>query len=495
MDGAPMENVDDARTTELSALAQQSPREASLGAAPETPSLQTGGSVRDVNENELGDVFLPEDAESNPKRELDVALAFGSEDHVIEIVAELVDESLAISLDAFYERRLCGYAAKWLVDCMFEVILPASVAPFPTRDLESSHLTSPDSDPALHVLHPPRHTLREPLPNEIDPFSRHEIPLRAPTESDPLSSKIGSSSIASARASRHSHGASVTRGSLSHPSPRSSFRTRVSSLSYASSPPTSPRSAYATHGSFAAAGAPEVYQQHAPGVVYSTAPPPRMSPRKATVALKNAHRMSNSSSSGKRGSAVSDCDAEEKTLAEDGSDTGGAATHPDVNDAHTSAKKENSNPFFDGNAPIEVEFVVKRSRASSQLERDGYSAVQLPELSPRRRLNRSEPQPMTDPELARTSGNTHKRAGRLANGTSSDLPREVERADLFHEDAGSIQTHIKSMVLSPGVKLQDGEETKTGGELPLFPTKMRRATFYVRGFAVDAVRCFLRFAI
>ncbi|GAB9463788.1 Protein abnormal spindle [Globisporangium polare] len=135
-------------------------------------------------------------------------------------------------------------------------------------------------------------------------------------------------------------------------------------------------------------------------------------------------------------------------------------------------------PYMEENAPVQVEFAIKRGvgeRRRSSNKSGLQQHLLLPELSPQRRLSRNATPPVYPLSELKPDGSllltTDQDSEQL--GLSHDAGSEH-----FSEDPASLQSPLKTLVLAPGVKLQNGDEMKVGPELPLFPTHMRKATFY-----------------
>lgn len=462
--------------------------------------------------NDVADSRFQQDDQSSLTLELprmsSLTCSFDGDDLVVDIVAELVEQSMMRSLEAFYERRLCGYASYCAVNAVFDIVLALLETPFAkcertTHAKYESELE--DNDPVMPVLCRPPSALVEPQPNTIDPFCFFGVPVRAP---EPPTSQLyanytigtGTKLQHSGAGAGHASKCGDRRGSHSRPSSQSSsFRVRK-----AAPPPTvpvSPRSAAVAQAfSNSTTG-----QYHAPGVVYSTAPPPRVSPRKAMTLLKNAHRISaaapiNSENPGGLGGEEESVEATNESDVPL-NDAAHAAAAP-VGIGSKSGHRRDSHgypavrrligmhgedgseddlgtlgrPLMEENAPVQVEFVIKQSgdrRRSSGIDKSAFHHPILPELSPQRRLSkRALPSgyPLNEPR--------HDNSSQLLSGPL-DTSQEVE-SEQYYEYPASLHSPLKSLVLAPGVKLQNGEETKTGPELPLFPKRMRKATFYVR---------------
>lgn len=445
-----------------------------------------------------------------PRTPLPAAFSFDGDDLVVEIVAELVEESVKCSLEEFYERRLPGYTSQCAANAVFDVVFALlETQPAKCERLKpGDHEAQPEgNDPVMHVLCQPPSALAEPQPNAIDPFCFYGVPLRSPEEPATalLSQLYASNSIPVGIKLQHSGGAGAGttsndgdhRGSYSRPSSQSSsFRVRKA----ASTAPLSPRSAAAQ-----ANGTP-TGEYHAPGVVYSTAPPPRISPRKAMTLLKNAHRISVTApaapgrpdgADGKKSGPGTSSDENESDTNPSGVVplNGGARgnnkhNHRRDSNGYTAAwgsgdqyDEELNNldtiarPYVEENAPVQVEFAIKRGderRRSSNKSTLGHPI--LPELSPQRRVSRNASPSLFPLSKLRPDGSLL-----LATGQGSGVlnPSHEAESEHFSVDAASLQSPLKSLVLAPGVKLQNGGETKVGPELPLFPTHMRKVTFYV----------------
>lgn len=440
------------------------------------------------------------------------AFSFDGDDLVVEIVGELAEESMTRSLEAFYECRLPGYASQCGADAVFDAVF----ALLETPCVKCERLTNGDSeicregnDPVMQVLCRLPSALAEPEPNAIDPFCFYGVPLRSPVQpaATILSQMHGSNSIPVGIKLQHCGAASNyddPRGSHSRPpSQSSSFRARKAAPTPPSAP-VSPRSAPAA-AQLSANDANGEY--HAPGVVYSTAPPPpRVSPRKVMTLLKNAHRLSSTAPAASNHSradgerdvpSTSSEENENDTSASDsvplnGGVRGNKQGHRRDSSGFTSAwgsggmQHENDDdmettvrPYMEENAPVQVEFAIKRGvgeRRRSSNKSGLQQHLLLPELSPQRRLSRNATPPVYPLSELKPDGSllltTDQDSEQL--GLSHDAGSEH-----FSEDPASLQSPLKTLVLAPGVKLQNGDEMKVGPELPLFPTHMRKATFYV----------------
>lgn len=444
-----------------------------------------------------------------PRTPSSAAFSFDGDDLVVEIVAELVEESLKRSLEEFYERRLPGYVSQCAANTIFDVVFALLETPPAKceRLKPGDHEAQPKgNDPVMHVLCQPPSALVEPQPNAIDPFCFYGVPLRSPEESATalLSQLYASYSIPVGMKLQHSGGAGAGnasndgghRGCYSRPSSQSSlFRVRKA----ASTAPLSPRSAAAQ-----ANGTP-TGEYHAPGVVYSTVSPPRISPRKAMTLLKNAHRVSvtapavpgrpDGADGKKSGSGTSSDENESDTNPSGVVPLNGGArgntkhSHMRDSSSYTSAwgshniheedddLETTERPLMEENAPVQVEFAIKRGgerRRSSNKSTPQHPI--LPELSPQQRLNRNASPSLFPLSELRPGGSLL-----LATGQDSGYldPSHKAESKHFSVNAASLQSPLKSLVLAPGVKLQNGDETKVGPELALFPTRMRKATFYV----------------
>lgn len=520
-----------------SASVPTSPRSASVAASADTEDDSALLDALDGDDND-DSAALDDTRQERPLRDrMHRALSvFDSDDVVVDAIAELIDDAVVCSIEAFYERKLFKYAATWLGDRVFQALRVVSFTPLPRCELPSESIET-TNDPVMAVVCPPHREriLREPLPCAVDPFSRHGIALRAPES--PLSpSHLTHATMSTSRIRGGGH---VGKDSPSRPSSHASFRMRKAAASLASSasPPVSPRSAgvaaRAGFGLLRDANDAGQGHQHAPGVVYSTAPPPRISPRKAMLLLKNAHRVSavgGPSAPAKRDhgekttgdienrSDGSTADPDESDVKCDGAssavapsagvrrrrasaDNGVAArSSDDVSDDREQrgdddgqdADENAMTSFFDTNKPIQVEFAIKRgghqhshhprhSHSDPSGANHSSSSVFLPELSPQRRLSRSATPPATS-----VIGLNGSRALLEQMPHTDDNDRSDDHCI---DDASNLHSQLQTMVLAPGVKLQCDEGTKTGPELPLFPTRMRKATFYVRCGTPTQQRC------
>lgn len=428
--------------------------------------------------------------------------ALDGDDIVAELVGDLVEESMIRSVETFYQQRLTGFASRWIADSMLEVVL--STLGVPSAACERDGASHPANDPILSVLYPPPSALYEPQRSRIDLCCRHEIPLKPPERKPSHETMMSPPNHSIYNKRLHRGPASNCGGrkdSSSRASSHSPLRVQKATIPPESSVASSSSSAVSTLDSKDLGNG----EYHAPGVVYSTAPPPRVSPRKAMALLKTAQHMSGVGAAPpspliyppKESDDEATGDVSSEVKQPDGADALSDAScslsphakqsiHPRrrlrgaVGDAMSKG-----DPFVEEITPIEVEFVVKRSSSGDKRDRrSNGSLLQLPELSPHKQRRRPRQTTFVAGDDSEHSLHQH-RDGVITVGDGSastdDSRFSGDDNDRCCGDLWSSQSHIESMVLAPGVKLQAGVETKAGPALPFVPTRMRKATFYVSG--------------
>ncbi|KAF1317847.1 Protein abnormal spindle, partial [Globisporangium splendens] len=358
--------------------------------------------------------------------------------------------------------------------------------------------------------------LSEPRPSQLDICCRHGIPLRPP-DPQPSSEMMG---LAFAASDYHVQRGDRMKGSPSRASSLVSFQMR---RKLGASPPASPRTSASFNTSANAFTSSSSSEVHAPGVVFSTAP--RVSPRKAMALLKTATRMSASAMApaSRLASKTADQDPCTEEMKQE-SLTNAASADDDASSTSPSLERDSVNrkrrtrqqdaggnefttapwyshdelendgddggdgldPFIEKNTPIQVEFVIQRSNHHSH-SNDSSSHANLSFLPPLSPTAARDRRPSRTPSMV---GNENEHGllggvcrdadtGRLSRcGGGERMGDEDTDDNQFQENPLNLHHHLQSMVLAPGVRLQTGIETKNGPDLPVFPTRMRKVTFY-----------------
>lgn len=387
---------------------------------------------------------------------------FDTDDVVVAIIDDAIYSSVAHSLETFYNARLVGYVADSAARALFEVMAPV----FATREFGTLR-----RDPLEDVVFPSatRAVERESSRSDIDSFSRSEIPVR---HWQRLSEVYYGSPTSSKHSSPSHTPRSMGKGER-HDSPVASRPSSLCSFNQHKKKAHAVGHAGTGHSSTTADLTAAAI---APGVVFSTAPPEdsqRSSPRKAMTLLRNAHRLStpsskmepsappgdaaDSASAGARDNDVRSIDDRDSNGAKgDGSSGRRRRFSIDIMNPQVSGGLLLDDDGESASAAVEVEYSIKRQSPGRR-----NSTTILPELA-----TPFTTAPSTDP---------------LGGADSNECVGEKQYVvDPMSQD-------FQAMPLSPGVKLQAGETTKLGPELPLFTTRMRKSTFYVsqRWFAIS----------
>jgi hypothetical protein len=382
---------------------------------------------------------------------------FEAEDVAIAIIDDAISDSVAQSLETFYHERLLGYVADSVTRMAFEAMAPV----FATREFANAR-----QDPIQDVVFPSAiHPVeRKPSRGGVDSFSKSEIPVRNWR-------RLSDAYYGSPTHSRHSSPSQTPRSmgkgerhdspTASRPSSLCSFNQRKKKMN---------TGVYVGVAQSAVNGGSNG-TAIAPGVVFSTAPPeelPRPSPRKAMALLRSAHRLSTplpstapppqpgEADEGQTDNAVfakdtDDCSSEEHES--NGGDSDHSSGHRqrfsiDIMNPHTSESMLQDDDENE-TAPVKVEYSIKRLSPGKVA-----STTVLPELV-------AHPAAVSSNVLEREGGDPSEDIGET------------------HYVVDSMTQGFHDMMLSPGVKLQAGETTKAGPELPLFVARMRKSTFYV----------------
>lgn len=407
-------------------------------------------------------------------------VVFDGDGIVMRLINDFIMDAVLGAREQFFRRRLMAFVSTCMTDRMFEAIIP-------TLDLPRS--TDPTSvcenqDPIVQTLQRPADAIRGPSASFVDLHCQFEIPVVAVTPQKtkeamittpkPAKQDMSVSSLASYRVKRHAN--------------------------VSTAPPKEPQT---------------LLDGHRPGIVFSTAPPPRISPRKAMTLLKSAHRLSAVPPQSKQ--TVSEDKPCDQIHTFQGSQSTSEDDHTSVSSAEQTSGMDQrrsrgcleSNttwvqpqaPDFLGSGtgegvitddiltPIQIEFQVKRHRHRhhhyhQQQHHDPHAQVDsrhLPDLTPQRRLSNAssigselenhEPEFKNSLQFSRSSYH-------IDPTLSSPLSDSCDDSD---DPSREREPHqLERMVLAAGVKLQTGEISKAGPELPVFPSRMRRATFFVR---------------
>lgn len=402
-------------------------------------------------------------------------LVFDGEDIVIGLIDDFIVYTVLGAREQFFKRHLMAFVSTGMTDRIFEAIIPTFELPSSADPANACD----SQDPIVHTLRLPFDAVHEPSPSCMDLYCQSEIPVVAVT---PQRTK---EAIITAPKPAVKQDTSV--------SSLASFRARRQ-INPSTAPPKEP---------------PMSPDGQCPGVVFSTAPPPKISPRKAITLLKSAQRLSALSPPIKQTvleSKPCDQSQEPRSGSEDDYASGSSAEQASGTDRRRSqgllessttwAQPQNSDLFGSGTGagvnaddiltPIQIEFQVKRNRHRHHHHHHHHHDLQphvdsgyLPDLSSQRRpSNASSVSSGLEnhvPEFQFSHSNFHIKATQcciLSEGHSSDDSDAPSREREPH--------HIERMVLAAGVKLQTGEFSKAGPELPVFPSRMRRATFFVR---------------
>lgn len=364
-----------------------------------------------------------------------------ADDAAIEAVYEMIYASVGQSFEEFYNERLMGYVALSVSRMISEAIRPV---------IDTREFAVLSQDPVEGVLSQLASKQAKQMPprGNLDSFSRSEIPVRIWRRPSEL---YYGASAGGKRSSPPQTPRSTNRNEspISRPSSLCSFKQRKKKVIASSSMPSS-TSHFANDA-----------KMPPPGVVFSTGPPeatPRCSPRKAIALVRNVRCLSASTADlGPEVEAPRDKTvSSERSSDEDGSSSG--QDEKRLRRDHFSielVKLQNSDDDESGkegnieqNAPVEVVYLIKRSSPGKR-----GSTTGLPDLE----------------EAMQHSTYTLPILGKS--------PSQDETSEQFVIEP--MTQGFRDMMLSPGVKLQTGDTTKIGPELPMFATRMRKSTFHV----------------
>lgn len=409
-------------------------------------------------------------------------IVFGGDGVVMELINDFIMDAVLGAREQFFRRHLMAFASASMTDRMFEAIIPTLELPGSTDPASVCE----NQDPIVQALQRPADAIHGPSAPFVDLYCQFEIPVVAVTPHKTKEAMITTprptpkqdmsvSSLASYRGKRHANGSTA--------------------------PPKEP---------------PTSLDGHRPGVVYSTVPPPRVSPRKAMALLKSAHRLSAVPSECK-GTVSEDkpCDQmhtfqeSQSTSEEDHASVSSAEQISGIDQRRSRGRLESSTTWVqpqdpdllgsgagegvntdDILTPIQIEFQVKRHRHRHHHHHHHHhdphaqaDSGHLPDLTPQRRLSNASSIGSElenhEPEFKNSlqfSHNTYHIDPMLSSPLS-----DSHSCDDFDDPLREREPHqMETMVLAAGVKLQTGEISKAGPELPVFPSRMRRATFFVR---------------
>ncbi|DBA00566.1 TPA: hypothetical protein N0F65_007695 [Lagenidium giganteum] len=367
---------------------------------------------------------------------------FDADDHVMACIDYIHDETFLQVRELERTTKIWSYTAQTTATALMEALKAATQTTTPTAPSKTD-MVEPTSvgDPLLEAVM--NQVPEAPQPAAIDAQCPFEISTRAPIES------FG---IAHTNVRKRSH--SNRRLGLVR---TNSYRSKLDLLSRLSSSSSSIRKKNQN------AAKDDTPRQP---IVFSIDPDPstkpRLSPRKSIALLRSALRMSQGFIF--PGAAPSAAQAAAPTHPSQPAPSPRQKSSPRRVAKVVKAKAAPcmwepcypDKPLVDENPPVSVEYNVRRNQTSG-----------LPDLRPGRSASIAVPRPLV-------------LSDEVTVAPDQSYLGEFTKSDRYEEDLTSVGHQIDGIVLSPGVKLQAGEVTKSGPNLPDLPAHMRKAVYEVR---------------
>lgn len=385
---------------------------------------------------------------------------------ILNMIDDVVAGSVGQAIGELMRRRLFSYVAagSWTI---IQEMLGSAIAPTGDAGVDSHGTTA--SRNATGLLGCPERSLQMMQPPQRCPmdisYQRRQVPMKA-VRRDTYDSESLHRAVKAATRS-HTHPASITSSRMTM---KSRMRRKLHGATTEHAPPTGPQ----------------------PGVPYSTEDP-HSKPRHHVISPRKAKTLQNAASSeplegvGELELSSPGADLSSEVVHSDtkalGNSNGASGSQPHrsplLSQSPSSTASSRRRPHPPGSAQGKQ---VATPLCFAEKEDEVKVEFAIPKSPPKRKgssINSVLPGLVTGKMTPKPSFSFASWGSRGAFTTIND-EEEHETESLFDEDP--LDQHFTSMPLSPGVKLQAGEDSTTGPELPPFQSRMRRSTFVVSGW-------------